>query len=157
MKGTTNQRYTTALVSPKPIINPSRHYNNRIVRKSEQKKKKKKRKKKKKKKKKKNPNSTPNGKLGNTSFAPTTRMELRRPHPGIHVRSTPKRTTSSFYTPIKFRRENNPQKKKKKGATWQQTRNEGLLSTVQAHDKSPTWRSSTLITVSHIRETGDST
>ena len=48
-------------------------------------------------------------------------------------------------------------KKKKKGATWQQTRNEGLLSTVQAHDKSPTWRSSTLITVSHIRETGDST
>ena len=37
MKGTTNQRYTTALVSPKPIINPSRHYNNRIVRKSEQK------------------------------------------------------------------------------------------------------------------------
>ena len=47
--------------------------------------------------------------------------------------------------------------KKKKRATWQQTRNEGLLSTVQAHDKSPTWRSSTLITVSHIRETGDST
>ena len=25
MKGTTNQRYTTALVSPKAIINPSRH------------------------------------------------------------------------------------------------------------------------------------
>ena len=48
-------------------------------------------------------------------------------------------------------------KKKKRGATWQQTRNEGLLSTVQAHDKSPTWRSSTLTTVSHIRETGDST
>ena len=111
MKGTTNQRYTTALVSPKPIINPSRHYNNRIVRKSEQKTKNKKQKTKNKTKKK-NPNSTPNGKLGNTSFAPTTRMELRRPHPGIHVRSTPKRTTSSFYTPIKFRRENNPQKEK---------------------------------------------
>ena len=80
--------------------------------KKEKKKKTKKRKKKKKKKKKKKTNSTPNGKLGNTSFAPTTRMELRRPHPGIHVRSTPKRTTSSFYTPIKFRRENNPQKNK---------------------------------------------
>ena len=51
-------------------------------------------------------------KLGNTSFAPTTRMELRRPHLGIHVRSTPKRTTSSFYSPIKFRREKTTHEKK---------------------------------------------
>jgi hypothetical protein len=114
MKGTTNQRYTTALVSPKPIIIPSRHYKQPNIAEigTKNKTKKKKQKKKKKKTKKKNPNSTPNGKLGNTSFAHTTRMELRRPHPGIHVRSTPKRTTSSFYTPIKFRRENNPQKEK---------------------------------------------
>ena len=113
MKGTTNQRYTTALVSPKPIIIPSRHYKQPNIAEVGTKNKKQKTKKtKNKKQKKKKPNSTPNGKLGNTSFAPTTRMELRRPHPGIHVRSTPKRTTSSFYTPIKFRRDNDPQNKK---------------------------------------------
>ena len=68
-------------------------------------------------------------------------VHRKEPHPHSTLRSN-------------LGEKNNP---RKEGTTRQQTRNEGLLSTVQAHDKSPTWRSSTLTTVSHIRETGDST
>ena len=65
-----------------------------------------------------------------------------------------KRTTSSFYNPIKFRRK---QPKLHKGQHGSNYGIKDYYRPSQAHDKSPTWRSSTLITVSHIRETGNST
>ena len=71
-------------------------------------------------------------------------VHRKEPHPHSTLRSNLGDTK---------KKKNNPLKE---GTTRQQTRNKGLLSTVQVHDKSPTWRSSTLTTVSHIRETGDS-